>query len=42
MRPPSAMAGQTYEQVLEKIGVREEDSEKPFWAKFLRTDYMDQ
>ena len=41
MRPPSAVAGTTYEQVLEKMGVGEEDAEKPFWAKFLRTDYMD-
>lgn len=41
-RPPSAVAGTTYEQVLEKMGMGEENAEKPFWAKFLRSDYMDQ
>jgi hypothetical protein len=41
-RPSSAVAGTTYEQVLEKMGMGEENAEKPFWAKFLRADYMDQ
>lgn len=40
-RPSSAVAGTTYEQVLEKMGMGEENEEKPFWAKFLRSDYLD-
>ena len=31
----------TYGQVVEKLGLEETD-EKPFWTKFLRTDYLDE
>ena len=40
-RSPSALPRTTYEGVLEKMGVGEENAEKPFWAKFLRSDYME-
>jgi len=31
----------TYGQVVEKLGL-EETEEKPFWTKFLRSDYLDE
>jgi hypothetical protein len=30
-----------YEETLEKMGLGEKD-DKPFWTKFLRTDYLDE
>lgn len=31
----------SYGQVVEKLGL-EETEEKPFWTKFLRSDYLDE
>jgi hypothetical protein len=33
--------GKNYEEVIDNLGIRE-DEEKPFWAKFLKSDHEEE